>query len=120
MLTKLIFLFSEPIASKSVVKQIQFYKEKWMSEQEHYQVVSRDVTELKVDVKQLKEEVKEVSEKIIPQTQEEVETMKQGKLHHILSVSVQSPSLSFFNEGRDVHNMVGNYKAQMPAKIAYV
>ena len=62
-----------------------------MSEHEHYQVVSRDVTELKVDVKQLKEEVKEVSEKIIPQTQEEMETMKQGKLEHIISVSVSLP-----------------------------
>lgn len=29
-----------------------------------------------------------------------------------------SPSLSFFNEGRDVHNMVGNYEAQMPPNIA--
>ena len=86
------------------MKQIQFYKEKWISEHEHYQVVSRDVTELKLDVKQLKEEVKEISEKIIPQTQKEMETMKQGKLQHILSVSVQSPSLSFVNEGSDVHS----------------
>lgn len=92
------FLFSltEPIASKSVVKQIQFYKEKWMTEHEHYTVISRDVTEIKVDVKLLKEEVKEVSEIIIPQTQKEMETMKQGKLFICL---VQSPSsLSFGNE----------------------
>lgn len=69
-----------------------------MTEHEHYTVISRDVTELKVDVNQLKEEVKEVSEKIIPQTQKEMETMKQGKLQHFLSVYVQSPSLSFDKE----------------------
>ena len=50
-----------------------------MMEHEHYKVISRDVSELKEDVGQLKTEVKEISGVFIPQTQKEMDTMKQGK-----------------------------------------
>ena len=61
------------------MEQVQHYREQWMMEHEHYKVISRDVSELKEDVGQLKTEVKEISGVFIPQTQKEMDTMKQGK-----------------------------------------
>ena len=61
-----------------MVKQIEFYRERWTKEHELYKVISRDVTELKEDVDELKTKVRDVAEIVLPQTQRDMDTMKQG------------------------------------------
>ena len=63
----------EPIVEASIVQKIEYYREKWLKESEHYVQVKEDIGHLQTDVKEIKE-------KDIPEMKDNLKEVEKGIL----------------------------------------